>query len=392
MVPDVLSALIDRVAPEPERLAFLLGLIAEAERESDPAAVGPVRQLLRESVPALATLLHDAADPASPLFAARDALLYLAGQLPEDGPVLGAAVADAFGPDASATRALQGAFALATSQPRRAQAILAYLGAEAAHRAGPDRESLLQRTLACPACRGVLRFERDGIDCAGCGASYAWQGDVPSLVRSADSTADQFPSARVAEYETGTRPRFVRVMTADFDGVITPEAEARYLQQWLRPREGPVLDLACGAGGWTTMVADIAGADRVIALDFSVAMLEAVGTRLPRVARVHGSASALPVRDAVLGGVNCSDALQALPDPAAAVREVARTLAPGAPFTCFTVLDGPPAYAYFQARFPDHARTRFTTDGLATMLTDAGLHIVDLVRVGCGVFLAARKP
>jgi ubiquinone/menaquinone biosynthesis C-methylase UbiE len=138
-------------------------------------------------------------------------------------------------------------------------------------------------------------------------------------------------------------------------------------------------------------VASVAGADRVIALDYSLAMLEAVGVRVPRVTRVHGSASTLPFADGVLGGINCSDALQALPDPDAAVREVARTLMVGATFTCFTMLDGPVPYRYFQARFPDHARTRFTVAGLEALVRSAGLELVDLVTVGSGVFFAARK-
>lgn len=42
--------------------------------------------------------------------------------------------------------------------------------------------SLLQDQIACPACRGPLRLDAEGLTCSDCGQRYAVVGGIPVLV------------------------------------------------------------------------------------------------------------------------------------------------------------------------------------------------------------------
>jgi Methyltransferase domain len=389
-LPAILDGLKASDGPEPHAHAFLLGLVAEA------APSGEVREALEQSVADfLALLSRCGSQAASPDPRLRQSLVYLLAQFPRQQHTIVPALSAAFGVDAWEVQAVTRAFAWAEPRPAWARATVAYLGAEAAHQVGPDQSVLAQETLVCPECHGGLAWGtlQDAVmRCVACGASFNYLGDVLDLVPSGPTEAVQFTPELVASYEEATRPRFVKVMGGGWAGALTPEYEEAYLARHLRPKEGAVLDLACGAGGWTRKVAGLVGAHRVVAMDFSPDMLQACLNVVPTVLAVRGDASRLPVADGVLGGVNCSDALQALPDPAQALREVARCLQPGAPLTAFTFLEAPQPYAYFQRRFPLHPRHVFSPRELQTMVADAGLEMVDWGRMAHAVFFTAHKP
>ena len=89
-------------------------------------------------------------------------------------------------------------------------------------------------------------------------------------------------------------------------------------------------DLGCGTGELTETLA--AGAGRVIAVDESEAMLEAARARLDGRGNVElrqGRIESLPIGDGELDVATLVLVLHYLEEPAAAVREAARTLRPG---------------------------------------------------------------
>jgi ubiquinone/menaquinone biosynthesis C-methylase UbiE len=93
-----------------------------------------------------------------------------------------------------------------------------------------------------------------------------------------------------------------------------------------------VLDVACGPGIVVAALAPHAG--EVVACDITPAMLERTAARcakagLTNVRCVPGTAEALPFEDASFDVVVTRAALHHFPDPAAAVREMARVLRPG---------------------------------------------------------------
>jgi ubiquinone/menaquinone biosynthesis C-methylase UbiE len=61
--------------------------------------------------------------------------------------------------------------------------------------------------------------------------------------------------------------------------------------------DASVLDIGCGDGIWTAAARRRTPSGRVVGIDYSLGMLEPLGTRDPGVLRVNGDAQMLPVRD-----------------------------------------------------------------------------------------------
>lgn len=194
--------------------------------------------------------------------------------------------------------------------------------------------------LRCSTCDGFLTNKGNLVWCAACDTDFPVQDGYLDLApaQRMPTTAGLGPlllqdPLQVARYEDLTRPAFLRVAAANWGPAVTGDEECTYLRDNVDPADGPVLDIACGAGRWTRVFVDAFGANRVIGLDLSIAMLKAIAVALPAVARIRASAMRLPFADNTLGAANCSAALQIMPDPAHVLREVGRCLLPGGTFT-----------------------------------------------------------
>jgi ubiquinone/menaquinone biosynthesis C-methylase UbiE len=93
-----------------------------------------------------------------------------------------------------------------------------------------------------------------------------------------------------------------------------------------------VLDVACGTGVVTRLLADRVGpSGRVVGLDLSPVMLAAARARV-RNANVEwreASAQSIPLPDGAFDAVVCQQGLQFFPDKAMALAEMRRVLVPG---------------------------------------------------------------
>ena len=130
-----------------------------------------------------------------------------------------------------------------------------------------------------------------------------------------------------------------------------------------------VLDVATGTGRLPFfLLAEPTFAGHVIGLDASAGMLAQAAVKLAeqgnRAALVHAPAGDLPFPDNAFAAVTCLEALEFLPDDAAALREMARVLRPGGVLLT-TRRQGPEA-GYFLGR----ARGR---DELEALLAGLGL-------------------
>ncbi|WP_322888034.1 class I SAM-dependent methyltransferase, partial [Streptomyces solincola] len=263
--------------------------------------------------------------------------------------------------------------------------------------------------LRCPACGGGLTAREGAARCERCGSRYPVAGGILDLTATApadgedgDAAADfleklsRVPSMGLF-YEAVARPAFLRVSGSDWGGEVAPADEDRYLAEHIRPVDGPVLDLGAGAGRWTAVIAETVGADRLIALDAALPMLNVLRGRLPEVPSVLASAAELPFGDASLGAVVCWNALQAFyADAGAAIAEVARVLRPGGTFTLMTFRrSDDPVYRHFQSahRFPQHqgGLQLFDAADLRRWLADAGLAVREESGPGTFVFLTAVR-
>lgn len=88
-----------------------------------------------------------------------------------------------------------------------------------------------------------------------------------------------------------------------------------------------VLDIAAGTGTSSASYAE-AGAD-VVALDFSIGMVEVGKERMPEMEFIAGDATALPFADNTFDAATISYGLRNVHDPDLALREMMRVVRPG---------------------------------------------------------------
>lgn len=90
-----------------------------------------------------------------------------------------------------------------------------------------------------------------------------------------------------------------------------------------------VLDVGCGPGALTEVLARRAGAENVSAIDPSAPFVAAARAVLPEVDIVQGSAEDLPFADGTFGATFAQLVVHFMRDPVAGLREMARVTAPG---------------------------------------------------------------
>jgi SAM-dependent methyltransferase len=262
--------------------------------------------------------------------------------------------------------------------------------------------------IRCPECDGPVSVDQRGAECGRCAISYPTAGGILNLsagVRADDEDTPKDFLFKLAEmptmgffYEAYARPNFLRLCGSNWDTIVSPADEDAYIAEHVAPVDGPVLDLAAGAGRWTETLARAVGAERVIAVDPSVPMLTTLRGRLPEIPAVVAGGSRLPFEDASLGAALCWNALQAFPqDAPAAVKEVGRCLRPGGTFSLLTFRNSAdPLYRHFVAshRFPQHAGGLhlLELDDVKSWLHAAGLTIRSESGPGTFVFITAERP
>ncbi len=147
-----------------------------------------------------------------------------------------------------------------------------------------------------------------------------------------------------------------------------------------------VLDVGCGTGAFVRRLVSLDQDISITGVDVSTGMLaEARRTTggAPNVRFVQASAEALPFPDASFDVVVSTSALHYVPDPALAVREMARVLRPGGRLA---LLDWDRGHWWMALmdRFltladPAHGHT-LTAGEMASLMADAGLDVRVLER------------
>jgi ubiquinone/menaquinone biosynthesis C-methylase UbiE len=175
----------------------------------------------------------------------------------------------------------------------------------------------------CTGCGAPIRFDAVAID-------FVAEGEAP---RSVGARAMQSRAlARV--YETFWRPVLFGLSTRF--GAPSAKREAREVLGLIGERPGPWLDLSCGPGGLLRTLVVAAGSRAVVGLDRSRAMLERARRAAPTATLVRADAANLPFDDGTFGAIANMAALDLYADPARAVAEAARVLAPGGRLVCST--------------------------------------------------------
>ena len=256
--------------------------------------------------------------------------------------------------------------------------------------ASDDHLARVLTMLSCPACHGRLRMVDDGADCESCRTRYPVTDRLIDFSGGAMNRSAAMAPPMSARYERAIRPAFLRIVGGNWGSAVTLDDEDRYLIEHVNPADGPVLDLAAGSGRWTGVLARRLGAERVLALDLSTAMLAQFRSALPTVFCMRGTATALPFANQALGAVNCWNALQALPDPVAALIEAGRCLRPGGTLTIMTFRPADdPVYRWFQSGTA--GSTLYPPEELEAHLSSAALSVREREMPENFVFITATR-
>jgi ubiquinone/menaquinone biosynthesis methyltransferase len=158
---------------------------------------------------------------------------------------------------------------------------------------------------------------------------------------------------------------------------------------------GPVLDLCAGTMDLTRRLAQRRPGERIVAADFSGAMLEAGKHKAPGAERVVADAMALPFEAGEFAAVVCGFGMRNLSSTEAGAREVLRVLRPGGVFVTLELFRPTRALtqafhtAYAQVVLPavgglvsgDRGAYRYLARSMASFLT-RGEYEQLLARVG----------
>jgi ubiquinone/menaquinone biosynthesis C-methylase UbiE len=163
---------------------------------------------------------------------------------------------------------------------------------------------------------------------------------------------------------------------------------------WLSiPSGGVVLDVGSGPGNVTAQLAQAAGPDGLaLGVDISEPMLaRAVSAQAgPNIGFLRVDAQALPFRDDTVDAITSLAVLQLVPNPAAAVAEMARVLKPGGRIAVMVPTAGPAGPLL--AIFPNAGATFFGDDELGDLFEDVGFAGVRTKNWGQVQWVRARRP
>ena len=164
--------------------------------------------------------------------------------------------------------------------------------------------------------------------------------------------------------------------------------------EWLDiPSGGAVLDVGSGPGNITASLARAAGPDGLaLGVDISEPMLaRAVRAEAgPQVGFLRADAQRLPFRDGTFDAVLSIAMLQLIPDPSAALAEIARVLRPGARMAVMVPTVG--GLGPLIRLLPDGGAHFFTDDEIGDTLEDLGFVGVRTKSLGTIQWVRGRRP
>jgi SAM-dependent methyltransferase len=231
---------------------------------------------------------------------------------------------------------------------------------------------------ACPKCKRPLRAADDALYCSECNRTYPIVDGIADFLAQASLAAATTHIAKVMDfvapiYESRLFVSVLVGLSGVPGGARFIDSIAGFHSETLKSIAGSILDVACGPATYSRRIAS--PSRNVYGIDVSMGVLRQGMTYVARegVLGVHlarASVEELPFGNAVFDGCVCSGSLHLFPDTVLALREIARTLKPGAPLSVQTFVAGKTVINRFmQKRSWLHT---FDLEGLQKYLAEAG--------------------
>jgi ubiquinone/menaquinone biosynthesis C-methylase UbiE len=247
---------------------------------------------------------------------------------------------------------------------------------------------------ACPKCKHPLCSDNSALYCSECSQTYPIVGNIPNFIPEdvLTNVAPNYRDIRRLEflapiYEGALWHSFILRMASA--GASSLQSIEHFIAETLEGVTGTVLDVACGPATYGRRMASPERS--VYGIDFSMGTLRQGVKNIARggVSNIHLARTRveeLPFENAVFDGAICGCSLHLFPDTALALREIARTLKPGAPLAVTTFVAGNSLLARMMKRRKNmHA---FELPRLQQTLAEAGFE--DFESKLDGTFLTFR--
>jgi ubiquinone/menaquinone biosynthesis C-methylase UbiE len=262
----------------------------------------------------------------------------------------------------------------------------------------PETTPIKRVSFACPKCKRPLRSVDNALYCSECNRTYPIAGGIPDFLSQASLAPATLRIAKVMDlvapiYES----RLFASVLLKLSGISARgsrfiDSIASFHSKSLKGTTGSVLDVACGPATYSRRIAS--PSRNVYGIDVSMGVLRQGMTYVARdnqlgIHLARASVEELPFGNAVFDGGVCSGSLHLFPDTVLCLREIARTLKPGAPLSVQTFVAGKTAInRLMQKRSWLHT---FDLASLQQSLTEAGFRAFRPELDGIVLTFSARK-
>jgi SAM-dependent methyltransferase len=259
---------------------------------------------------------------------------------------------------------------------------------------------MLPRTtvsFACPQCKHLLHVDEARLECGECHRTYPIVQGIPDFLEQASLAPAARHLGRVMDfvapiYESRLFVSTLVSLSGISGGSLFIDRILGFHAETLKGITGAILDVACGPATYCRRIS--APSRCVYGIDLSMGVLRQGLAYAARdgVAGIHlarARVEELPFENSVFDGVICSGSLHLFPDTMLALREIARTMKPGAPLSVQTFVSGKTVInRLLQNRSWLHT---FKLDELQRSLTEAGFERFQPELDGIVLTFNARK-
>lgn len=208
--------------------------------------------------------------------------------------------------------------------------------------------SIKRISYACPRCKCPLRSGDNALHCSECNRTYPIAGGIPDFLSQASLAPASLRIAKTMDllapvYESRLFAAVLLTLSGVGGSSRFIDRIASFHAEALKGVTGSVLDVACGPATYSRRLAS--QSRTVYGIDISMGVLRQGMAYVARdsVLGVHlarASVEELPFENAVFDGAVCSGSLHLFPDTVFSLREIARTIKPGAPLSVQTFVAG----------------------------------------------------